>query len=1046
MKLSPIARRATFLWLLFHLTFVADAQKVDMSIFHGITPRNIGPAGMSGRVTSIDVELGDIDNILIGTAAGGVWKSENSGHTWKPIFENELAASIGAVSIYQANPSIIYVGTGEGNPRNSQNSGWGMYKSTDGGQSWQHLGLEKTRQIHRVLVHPRNPDVVVAGVAGATWGESTERGVYKTSDGGETWKKVLYVNERTGIADLVVDPNNPDKMFAAMYEHRRWPWFYKSGGPGSGLYVTLNGGEDWKQITSAQGLPGGELGRIGLAVAPSDPNFVYAYIESVDNAVYRSTDGGESWSRMSKPKDSKIGGRPFYYADIYVDTQNPNRLYSIATEVTVSNDGGRTWSVFASGNRIHTDHHAWWSHPEDPEYIMIGHDGGLNVTHDRGKNWWFADNLPLAQFYHIRVDNAFPYNVMGGLQDNGSWRGPSQTWFKGGIRNMYWQRLSVGDGFDVVPDPLDNDYGYAMGQAGNLVRWHAPSGHLKKIKPIHPEGEYLRFNWNTGVAIDPHDQKTIYYGSQYLHRSSDYGDSWDIISPDLTTNDPEKQQFLQSGGLSYDVTGAEFHTTIITVDPSPVQSGVIWVGTDDGNVQITRDAGQNWTNVIQNVKGVPANTWVTQINASAYDAAEAVVVFEDHRRDNWEPYVYRTRDFGKTWQRLIDADDVRGYTFCFVQDPVEPDLLFAGTEFGLYVSFDGGEMWNKWTHKMPTMPITDLVIHPREYDLVIGTFGRSIWIMDDIRPLREMAAKKVSSLLANDLHLHPTPDAHLMVIGESIGYRHGKIGDALYNGENRPYGALLSYYLKEVAEGPVKELQDKVKIEITDENGGIVRTFYQAPKTGVNRVNWDLRMNSERLPSQAKPKKPVAPRGGFYAAPGQYSVAISYQSYTATGSLQVHADPRVQTSPPAIAKKVALIKKQNDLIRAATKAADEIRELENRMKLTRQALELNEVKTDAAIFQSLEKALDGLQLLKEKALGKEVQGIYRDPEALTSLLFATGYLLDLPLVPVSENQQRQQSLLEKAVGQFSADLDDFKSKHLPQLKKELTGHQLSLFP
>ncbi|MEM9328177.1 MAG: hypothetical protein AAGA85_21095, partial [Bacteroidota bacterium] len=558
------------------------AQTVDMSIFHGMKPRNIGPAGMSGRVTAIDVVLDDIDDIYIGTAAGGVWKSENSGHTWTPIFEKELAASIGDIAIHQANPNIIYVGTGEGNPRNSQNSGWGMFKSMDGGRSWQHLGLEKTRQIHRVIVHPDNPDVVVVGASGATWGESTDRGIYKTTDGGKTWTKVLYVNDRTGVSDLVVDPSNPNKMIAGMWEHRRWPWFFKSGGEGSGMYISYDGGDSWREIT--EGLPEGELGRIGLSFAPSKPQVVYAYVESEVNAVYRSEDGGESWRQVSKDKDANIGGRPFYYADIYVDAKNENRVYSIASLVTSSEDGGKTWKVFAPGDKIHTDHHAWWWHPEDPDFLMIGHDGGLNITHDRGKNWWFADNLPLAQFYHVRVDNEIPYNVYGGLQDNGSWRGPSQSWFKGGIRNLYWQRLSVGDGFDMIPDPLDNEYGYAMGQAGNLVRYHYPSGQLKRIKPTHPSDEYLRFNWNAGIAIDPHDQKTIYYGSQYLHKTSDYGASWEIISSDLTTNDPEKQKFLESGGLSYDVTGAEFHTTIISIAPSPLQQGVIWVGTDDGQL------------------------------------------------------------------------------------------------------------------------------------------------------------------------------------------------------------------------------------------------------------------------------------------------------------------------------------------------------------------------------------------------------------------------------------------------------------------------------
>ncbi|RMG19063.1 MAG: hypothetical protein D6730_22180, partial [Bacteroidetes bacterium] len=630
------------------------AQEVDLSLFNNIQARNIGPAGMSGRVTAIDVVLQEPNTMYVGAAAGGVWRSENGGQSWTPIFEHERTASIGAIAIYQKNPNIIYVGTGEGNPRNSQNSGWGMYKTIDGGRSWQQLGLELTRQIHRVIVHPENPEVVWAGASGASWADSEHRGIYKSTDGGKSWRKQLYVNARTGCSDLVMDPSNPNKLIAGMWEHHRDAWYFQSGGAGSGIYLSYDGGESWKKLGPENGLPKGNLGRIGLSFAPSQPEVVYAYIESQDNGIFRSDDGGENWKRVSKPKDPQIGGRPFYYADIYVDTHNENRVYSIATEVTVSEDGGKSWSTFVPGNKVHTDHHAWWSHPHDPDFILLGHDGGLSITRDRGKKWDFVEHLPLGQFYHVRVDMEMPYNVYGGLQDNGSWVGPSQSWFKGGIRNMYWQRLSVGDGFDVVPDPLDSRYGYAMGQAGNLVRYHRPSGQLLSIKPVHPEGEYLRFNWNAGIAINPHNKKTVYYGSQYLHKSDDYGQSWQIISPDLTTNDPAKQKALESGGLTFDVTGAENHTTIIAIAPSPVDENVIWVGTDDGQLQLTRDGGKSWTNVGGKIKGVPENTWIPHIKASNFEAGEAFVVFDDHRRNNWTPYLYRTRNFGKSWERIVE--------------------------------------------------------------------------------------------------------------------------------------------------------------------------------------------------------------------------------------------------------------------------------------------------------------------------------------------------------------------------------------------------------
>lgn len=1034
------------IFFLLCLSFTVGAQELDMSLFHGMKARNIGPAGMSGRVTSIDVQLSETDNILIGTAAGGVWQSVNNGHTWTPIFEKELAASIGSIKIFQKNPDIIYVGTGEGNPRNSQNSGWGMFKSIDGGKTWNHLGLENTRQIHRVLIHPDDSNIVYAGVAGATWGDSEERGVYKSSDGGQTWKKILYVNDRTGVSDLVMDPNNPNKIIAAMYEHRRWPWFYKSGGVGSAIYITMDGGENWTKMSEENGIPDKDFGRIGLAISPSKPDIIYAYIESEVNAIYKSIDGGENWIKVSKPNDVKIGNRPFYYADIYVDTQNPNRLYSIATTVTVSEDGGKTWETFAPGNKIHTDHHAWWSHPNDADHIIIGHDGGLNITHDRGENWWFPDNLPLAQFYHIRVDNAFPYNVMGGLQDNGSWRGPSQSWFKGGIRNMYWQRLSVGDGFDVVPDPLDNDYGYSMGQAGALVRWHAPTGQLKQIKPVHPDGEYLRFNWNTGIAIDLHDQKTIYYGSQYVHKSSDYGDSWKIISPDLTTNDPEKQKFLETGGLTYDVTGAEFHTTIITIDPSPITKDLIWVGTDDGQIQLTQDGGASWTNLTSNLKGIPENTWATQITASIHNPAEAFVVFDDHRRNNWEPYVYHTADYGKTWSRVVDESDVRGYTYCMVQDPIEENLLFVGTEFGLYVSLDKGQTWNEWDSDLPTMPISDLVIQPREHDLVIGTFGRAIWILDDIRPLRELASTGHENILSKDVHVFPVPDAYMMFIGESIGYRQGKIGDALFNGENRKYGALISYSLSDVQnEKPVK-LEDKVKIEILDSNGEMIRTFYENPKRGINRTNWNLRRDSERYPQVEKPSETKQSPSGFYAPKGSYTVKINYNGKSHSRSFTVSQDPRKSVTSSEVLEKQNLIDAHKAMIKQSTELADELREIRERIKITREVLKTNNIEQSDSIFAIVDSTQNSIKDLLEKAIGKKVQGIYRNPKTLSNILSFSSRLLDHPHVPATDNQRTQLKLQESAINAFRSSVIEFKKNQLLSLTQALKNYDTSLIP
>ena len=771
----------------------AQAQPlVDRTKLEGMAPRAIGPAGMSGRVTAIEAVVSNPDIVYAGTASGGLWKSTNGGTSWTPIFDDQPVHSIGSIAIDQDNPDVIWVGTGEGNPRNSQNAGDGVFRSMDGGRTWTRVGLRGTRSIHRLLVHPDDSDIAYAGAQGATWGLTSERGVYKTTDGGQNWDKILFVNDTTGVGDMVMDPTNPNKLIAAMWQYQRWPHFFESGGPGSGLHMTFDGGETWEELTPDDGLPPKPWGRIGLAIAPSDPSRVYALVESEDNALYRSDDGGHSWQMVNNDM-GEIGGRPFYYHDLRVDPKNENRVYSLHSIVTYSEDGGASFETLVPYAGVHPDHHAWWIHPDDPSLIYEGNDGGLYISRDRGASWHFVENLPLAQFYHINYDMEIPYHVYGGMQDNGSWRGPSAVWRDGGIRNSYWQEVAFGDGFDVVPDPQDATRGYAMSQGGNLVYYDSDTGHQRFIKPQHPDEDMqLRFNWDAAIAQSPHDPATLYYGSQFLHKSTDRGQTWSIISPDLTTDNPDFQRQLESGGLTYDVTQAENFTTIVSIAPSPVQEGVIWAGTDDGNLQLTRDGGETWTNVIGNVRGVPDGTWVTQIHASARRPSEAVVVFDNHRRNDWTPYVYRTRTYGERWTRLVDEDDARGYSLSFVQDPEEPNLMFVGTEFGLYFSLDGGEAWQRWTHEYPTASTIDLKIHPREHDLIIGTFGRAAYVLDDIRPLRALA-REGTDLLDKPIHAFMAPDAYLATYNEATGTRF--IGDGAFVGENRPEGALLSFAL-----------------------------------------------------------------------------------------------------------------------------------------------------------------------------------------------------------------------------------------------------------
>jgi photosystem II stability/assembly factor-like uncharacterized protein len=897
----PLLCMLMMLWLLFPL----PGQKLDMKQLQGLKPRSIGPAGMSGRVTAIDAVYQNPDIIYAGTASGGLWKSISGGVAWTPVFEDQAAASIGAVAVDQQNPDVIWVGSGEGNPRNSHSSGNGVYKSLDGGKTWQHLGLDNSRNIHRVIVHPRNSDIVYVAALGSAWGENPERGIFKTGDGGKTWEKILYVNEITGAADLIMDPSNPNKLFAAMWEYRRWPWFFKSGGPGSGLYVTFDGGETWKKRGNKDGLPEGDLGRMGLAIARNNPGVVYALIEAKKNGLYRSDDGGFKWRKTA---DENIGNRPFYYADIYVDPSNENRVYNLYSVVSVSEDGGKTFQDLIPWTKVHPDHHAWWIHPENPDFMINGNDGGMAITRDRGKTWRFVENLPLAQFYHINVDMERPYNVYGGMQDNGSWRGPSQVWRSGGILNSYWEEISFGDGFDVVPDPGDARYGYSMWQGGNLLRYDQHTGDIKYIRPVDPEEVTLRFNWNAGIAVDPFDPQTIYYGSQFLHKSSNRGDTWEIISPDLTSNDPEKQKQLESGGLTYDVTQAENFTTIITIAPSPLQQGLIWAGSDDGKVQLTRDGGKTWSNTGQNIKGAPAGSWVAQIRASTYDAAEAFAVINNYRRNDWKAYVYHTKDFGKTWKPLVQEGHILGYALSIAQDPVAPNLLFLGGEFGLYVSIDGGKNWSKWTHGYPTVSTMDLVIHPRDFDLVIGTFGRAAYILDDIRPLRELA-QKGTALLEKPLHLFPVADAALAVYKQPAGTRFAAEAD--FSGENRPYGALITFSLKydtsaaaTVSSGNEKEKTeaqkaakaDSITIEIVNATNEVIRTFKSPTKNGVNRTTWDLSRRGLRFPETPKPGKKIPEPPGPAALPGSYKIRLNHRGQTDSATVKVRFDPRLQIS------------------------------------------------------------------------------------------------------------------------------------------------------
>ena len=998
------------------------AQDFSMDLVKNMKPRNIGPGGMSGRVTAIDAVHSNPDIMFVGTASGGLWKSSSGGIKWEPIFDKEVTASIGAVAIQQSNPSVIWVGTGEGNPRNSLNGGYGIYRSLDGGKNWSLMGLEKTRHIHRIIIDPTNPNTVYAAAIGSPWGEHPERGIYKTTDGGLTWNRILFANNKTGAADLVMDPTNPNKLIAAMWEHKRDPWFFNSGGEGSGLHMTHDGGKTWKKLTDEDGLPKGNLGRIGVAIAPNKPNIVYALVEAEKNALYKSVDGGFNW-KMINDKDD-IGNRPFYYSEIYVDPQNENRVYSIYTYVNVSEDGGKSFDMlmpaYGVDNGVHPDHHAWWIHPKNGNFMIDGNDGGMNITKDGGKSWRFIGNLPVAQFYHINVDNEFPYNVYGGMQDNGSWRGPAYVWRAQGIRNSYWQEISFGDGFDVVPDKDDSRYGWTMSQQGYVQRYDWQTGNNYIVRPTHPEPNVeLRFNWNSAINIDPFSNSTIYFGSQFVHKSTDKGETWTIISPDLTTNDPEKLKQAESGGLTMDATGAENHCTILVIEPSPIEKDMLWIGTDDGRVHITQNGGTTWTEVTKNIKGLPTGSWIPQIKASNKNKGEALLIANDYRRFNYTPYAYRTKDYGKTWTRIVDENDVKSYTLSIVEDIEEPNLMFLGTDDGLYISVNAGEKWTKWTEGFPTVSVKDLVIHPREHDLVIGTFGRAAWVLDDIRPLREMAKNK--QLINQKIELFEPPIAYQAAYQQPTGSRFG--GDAMYNGENKGFGAIFSYYLKvDEKKEDAKDNKDKKKKDEASDNEKddsatedkavikwdslslqiydgerLIRTLKQkAPeKSGIHKWTWYMDEAGVERPSKSTRKRNSEP-GGASVKPGKYKAVLTFGDLKSEEMITVKTDPRLDVSSANINEVYAASKELENMQQTA---ADAVKQLVESKKIA-EAYQSDLKKLDKDAYKEQIKAskdiIKKIDDIIDIYLGKEDkrQGITRNPEitVMERLGNANGYV------------------------------------------------------
>lgn len=901
--------------------------------------RPVGPTIMGGRVSDLAVVEADPRIFYVGVATGGVWKTENAGITFEHVFKNEATASVGDVTVAPSNPNVVWVGTGE--PQNRQSSPWGngVYRSTDAGRTWTHLGLDDTHHIARIQVHPRDPDVAYVAAVGHLWGANPERGVYRTRDGGETWERVLFVDEDTGVIDLVMDPSDPRTLFAATYQRRRRAWGFNGGGPGSGIYRTTDGGDEWTELT--EGLPRGDKGRIGLAVHRGGGNMVFALVEADArrpgqgfgggaqqnerrrNGVYRSLDRGETWEHLSTTNN-----RPMYYSQIWVDPNDPERIYLAGAAMYRSSDGGRNFTADAASG-VHSDHHALWIDPADSDHLILGGDGGVSVSWDRSDNWRQLRNLPLAQFYEIGVDMRDPYHVCGGLQDNGSWCAPSDTWSNQGIRARDWYNVGSGDGFFTVMHPSNPDVMFAESQGGNLTRVHLPTRERARIRPLvrpaeDDEERRLRWNWNTPIVLSAHDDQVVYTGANVVFRSPDLGRTWEEISPDLTHEiDRDTLELMGVAGSEPQMSrndGRSTYGNLTAIAESPVDPAVLYAGSDDGRLHGTRDGGATWQDLTPNLDGLPPFTYVTRIVASHGAAGTVFAAFDGHRNDDFSAYVYASEDFGENWERTTDGLPPTSLN-ALAQHPAAPNLLFAGSEIGVHFSIDAGRNWSRLDGGLPTVPVDDIVVHPRDNDLVVGTHGLGIWIMDDIAPLAELS----DDVLASDAHLFSVRRATSLNLYRPQGWTPG-----VYAAPNPDAGARIRYWLGERVAGGVA-------LEVSDESGTVVRELRGRGRAGLTEVVWDLRL-AERGPAEeegdvvvveaeeggprrpaptrvstqggqvvvAGPRSPAAGSGssprtspaipGPRVLPGRYSVTLRAGADTLETSFDVRLDPRASIS------------------------------------------------------------------------------------------------------------------------------------------------------
>ena len=933
--------------------------------FQNLQWRSIGPANMGGRVADVESVAGNASLVYVASASGGLWKTVNGGVTWKPIFERQGTFSIGDVALAPSNPDTIWVGTGESNVRNSVSFGDGVYKSTDGGKNWQHMGLKDTEHISAIAIHPQNPDIVYVGALGHAFAPNEERGVFMTTDGGKNWTKTLYIDKEHGVSDLEIDPTNPNILYAGMWSFERKPWTHRSGSEKGGVFKSIDGGRTWNKLT--KGLPK-LMGRIGVRVAPSNPDTVYAIVESKEGTLYRSDDRGETFKQVSK--QTNIVSRGFYYTRVRIDPTNENHVYAVASSLFESIDGGKSFKSIT--RNTHIDYHAFWQDAKNPKRIWVGQDGGAALTYDGGETWEPVDNIPLGQFYQIHADNRQPfYYVMGGLQDNGAWTGPSRTREPAGIMNDDWRMVSFGDGFYILNSADDPELYISESQGGEIVRTDFRTREQQEVNPWgHGSGggpalgEKFRFNWNSPILLSPHDKNTLYFGGNVVFKSTDFGKTWEQISNDLTTNNPEKQKDA-GGPIAFENSTAEFHTTIISLAESPVQKGQIWAGTDDGNLQLTTDGGKNWSNIVARVSGLAANSPVSHVEPSRTSAQTAYVAFDRHMLDDFRPYIFKTSDGGKSWQNIAGNLPSKAYVQVVREDPKNTSLLYAGTELGLFASYNGGREWIALNLKnLPNVSVHDILVHPRDNDLILATHGRSVLIFDDASPIQQMTP----AVLNRSAHLFPVRPGLRFA---SRFTRYG-IGEKLFTGANPPYGALITYYLKE-------KLDDKttLKVQIFDDAGKLVQELEKpAKEKGLNRVAWNLRYGGaevRRPPTEEETAFGGGPRGP-QVLPGSYTVKLIAADKSLEQPVEERLDPTINVALADLQAQLDLQMKLRDMQSAANNALRFLDSIEDQLKHTQTTAKNLNKEPDKEMMKALEDYIKQVDAVEDR-LARRSEGL-----------------------------------------------------------------------